>query len=81
MAQYRIEATSEKKNLTVSNITPTVIPNPEEQETSTKVSKFPSPAEFASKASADEQANKFADWLNHDDHENTWDWVGKATAV
>jgi hypothetical protein len=81
MAQYRIEATSEKKNLTVSNIAPTFIANPEEDETTERATQFPSPANFASKAEADAQAAKFADWLNHEDHQAAFDWVGKATAV
>ena len=81
MAQYKIEATSEKKNLTVSNIAPTVIANPEEEGTTVLETQFPSPAEFASKADADAQAAKFADWLNHEDHQAAFDWVGKATAV
>jgi hypothetical protein len=80
MAQYKIEATSEKKNLTVSNIAPEFIPNPEE-ETTQRATQFPSPANFATKAEADEQATKFADWLNHEDHQCAFDWVGKATAV
>ena len=81
MAQYNIEATSAKKNLTVSNIAPTFIANPGEDETSERATEFPSPASFATKAEADAQAASFADWLNHEDHEDTWDWVGKATAV
>ena len=81
MAQYKIEATSEKKNLTVSNIAPTFISNPEEEETTNKPTQFPSPASFATKADADEQATKFADWLNHEDHQGTFDWAGKATAI
>ena len=82
MAQYKIEAKSDSKNLTVDNITRVVLPNPgEEDEVSTSPVLFPSPAEFASKAEADAQAAAFAEWLNHEDYEGTWDWVGAATAV
>ena len=66
MAQFKIEATSEKAKLTVSG---------------TNTRKFPTPAEFADQAAADAQAVKYATDLNHDDHEGVWDWVGKATAV
>lgn len=82
MAQYVIEATSDKKELTVSNVTQTVVANPEEEGTpSADVNPFPSPAEYATKADADTAAASFADWLNHEDHADAWDWVGKATAV
>jgi hypothetical protein len=50
-------------------------------ETPPEVIPFPSPAEFASQDLAQAQAEKYAKWLNHDDHEGTWDWVGSATAV
>ena len=82
MAQYKIEATSEKKNLTVSNVTQTVVANPQEEGTpSADVNPFPSPAEYATQAAADAAAVAFADWINHEDHADTFDWVGKATAV
>ena len=80
MAQYNITARSEKKNLTVSNIAQPVIANPEEEGTTSSIP-FPSPANYASKAEADAAATQFAEWLNHDDHEGTWDWVGTATTV
>lgn len=64
MAQYNITASSVQANSTVTN---------------TNTKKFPSPAEFANQAAADEQASKYAIDLNHDDHLGTWDWVGKAT--
>ena len=66
MAQFNITATSAKKEQTVSN---------------TDVKKFPSPAEFADQAAATVQAEKYAKNLNHQDHNDTWDWVGQATAV
>ena len=66
MAQYNISASSAKKNVTVSN---------------TNTKKFPSPADFANQAAADAQAAAYAKDLNFDDHQETWDWVGKATAV
>ena len=81
MAQYKIEATSKSKNLTVSNITEVVIPNAGEHTVPTPPVLYSSPAEFASKAEADAQAEEFARWLNHEDYEGTWDWQGKATAV
>jgi len=82
MAQYNIEATSNKKNLTVSNVTKTVVANPEEEGTpSADVNPFPSPAEYASQAEADAAAVKFAEWLMHENYQGAWDWVGKATAV
>jgi hypothetical protein len=66
MAQYNITATSAKKTKTVSN---------------TDTKRFPSPAEFADQATANTQAEKYAKSLNHEDHEQVWDWVGTATAV
>jgi hypothetical protein len=66
MANYNITATSAKKNQTVSN---------------TDTKKFPSPAAFNTQAEANEQAAKYAKNLNYEDHLETWDWVGHATAV
>jgi hypothetical protein len=66
MAQFNITATSAKKSMTVSN---------------TDTKRFPSPAEFADQAAANAQAEKYAKNLNHEDHEQVWDWVGQATAV
>jgi len=65
MAQFNITATSAKKSMTVSNTN----------------KRYPSPAEFADQAAANVQAEKYATDLNHEDHEQTWDWVGTATAV
>jgi hypothetical protein len=82
MAQYKIEATSEKKNATVSNATQTVVVNPGEEGTpSADINPFPSPTEYATKAEADAAAEKFAVWLNHEDYQGAWDWVGKASTV
>jgi hypothetical protein len=81
MSQYRIEAKSNIKNLIVSNIPNVRVVNPGEEDVPAPVVDFPSPAEFTTKAEADAQATKFADWLNSEDHEGTWDWVGQATAV
>jgi hypothetical protein len=66
MAQYTITATSAKKNQTASN---------------TDTKRFPSPAEFATQQLAQENADKYAKNLNHEDYQATWDWVGHATAV
>ena len=66
MAQFNITSHSAKLNQTVSN---------------TDTKRFPSPAEFADQAAADQQAEKYAKDLNAEDHEGTWDWVGQATAV
>jgi hypothetical protein len=66
MPNFTIEATSVKANATISN---------------TNTKKFPSPAEFADQAAADEQAAKYAKDACHDDHQGVWDWVGKATPV
>ena len=70
MAQFNITAHSAKANnnagMTVSN---------------TDTKRFPSPAEFADQAAANVQAEKYAKDLNAEDHEQTWDWVGQATAV
>lgn len=65
MAQYNITATSAKKEMTVSNTNP----------------KFASPAEFETQELAQARADKYAEDLNHDDHEGAWDWTGQATAV
>ena len=66
MAQFNITAHSTKRNMTVSN---------------TDTKRYPSPAEFADQAAANVQAEKYAKDLNHEDHEQVWDWVGTATAV
>jgi len=79
MPQFNITATSAEKNLTVSNTPKSRVLNP--GETPPEVIPFPSPAEFASQDLAQAQAQKYAKWLNHDDHEGAWDWVGSATAV
>lgn len=63
MAQYNITATSAKKEMTVSNTD----------------SKFASPAEFETHELAQAQADKYANHLNHDDHEGAWDWEGQAS--
>jgi hypothetical protein len=66
MAQYNITATSAKKNLTKTN---------------TDKKRYPSPAEFATAELAQANADKYAKGLNQEDAEETWDWVGHATAV
>ena len=66
MAQYTITATSAKANSTVTN---------------TNTKSFPSPAEFVDQATADAQAAKYAEDLNHDDYQAAWDWVGAAVVV
>lgn len=80
MPQYNITATSAKKNQTVSNTPKIVIVNPGETAPEPTIP-FPSPAEFADQAAADAQAVKYANWLNSEDFNQTWDWVGHATAV
>jgi hypothetical protein len=66
MAQYTITATSAKKEQTVSN---------------TDTKRYPSPAEFGNDELANSQAVKYAKDLNAQDYNETWDWVGHATAV
>jgi hypothetical protein len=70
MPQFNITATSAKANnnagMTVSN---------------TKIKKYPSPAEFETQELAQKNADKYAKYLSHHDHEGVHDWVGHATAV
>lgn len=66
MPNFTITATSAKLNQTVSN-------------TDTKL--YPSPAAFDTQALADAHATKYAKDLNYEDYNQTWDWVGHATAV
>ena len=80
MPMYNITATSAKKTQTISNTPKIRVPNPEETAPA-PVIPFPSPAEFADKAAADAQAVKYAKWLNSEDFNETWDWVGTATAI
>ena len=79
MAQYNITATSAQLNQTISNIVKPRVVNP--GETPPEVIPFPSPAEFADQAAADENAARFAKWLKQRDYNGAWDWVGSATAV
>jgi hypothetical protein len=79
MAQYNITATSAEKNLTVSNTAEPRYANPDE--TPKEVIPYPSPAEFATLIEAQVQAEKYARWLNGEDYEGAWDWVGQAVAV
>ena len=86
MAQYRIEATSDKNKQTVDNVAKPVTVNPGDEGDhpvgpESSVIPFPSPAEFQNQQAAEAQAAKFAEWLNHLDYNDAWDWVGKATSI
>jgi hypothetical protein len=79
MPQFNITATSAEKNLTVSNTAEPRYANPDE--TPKQVILFPSPAEFVDQAAATANAEKYAKWLNSEDYEGAWDWIGSAQAV
>lgn len=86
MAQYKIEATSVKKNATVSNVAKPFVVNPTDETEGIAAAPapvifYPSPAEFATKVEADANAVEFAKWLNQLDYQEAWDWVATATKV